>query len=102
MPVYARLCRGQPEPVRPSIASMARKIIDRDGATPVYRQVANILRARIVSGELPPNRPVPSETQIEAEFDIARATARKAIAVLRDEGLVETVPGRGSYVTPVE
>jgi GntR family transcriptional regulator len=102
MPVYARLYRGQPEPVRPSIASMARKIIDRDGATPVYRQVANILRARIVSGELPPNRPVPSETQIEAEFDIARATARKAIAVLRDEGLVETVPGRGSYVTPVE
>jgi DNA-binding GntR family transcriptional regulator len=43
---------------------------------------------------------VPSESQLEQEFGIARGTARKAIAVLRDEGLVITVKGRGSYVTP--
>jgi DNA-binding GntR family transcriptional regulator len=43
---------------------------------------------------------VPSETQLPQEFGIARGTARKAIALLRDEGLVITVQGRGSYVRP--
>jgi len=80
----------------------ARPLIDPQGATPVYRQVADVLRRRIASGELPPNRPVPSETQLEAEFEIARGTARKAIAVLREDGLVVTIPGRGTFVNPVD
>jgi DNA-binding GntR family transcriptional regulator len=69
-------------------------------ATPVYVQVADILRARIESGQLQPDRPVPSESQLEQEFGIARGTARKAIALLREQGLVVTVKGRGSYVSP--
>jgi len=80
----------------------ARPLIDPQGATPVYRQVADVLRRRIASGELQPNRPVPSETQLEAEFEIARGTARKAIAVLREGGLVVTIPGRGTFVNPVD
>ncbi len=79
----------------------ARPLIDPEGATPVYRQVADVLRRRIASGELRPNRPVPSETQLEAEFEIARGTARKAIAVLRADGLVVTIPGRGTFVNPL-
>jgi GntR family transcriptional regulator len=63
-------------------------------------QVASILRARIESGELLPDRPVPSESQLQQEFGVARGTARKAIGVLREEGLVVTVMGRGSYVNP--
>lgn len=78
----------------------APETVDPDSATPVYIQVANILRSRIESGALIPNRPVPSETQLQQEFGIARGTARKAIAVLRDERLVVTVKGRGSYVHP--
>jgi GntR family transcriptional regulator len=78
----------------------APQTVDSDSATPVYIQVANILRSRIESGELVPNRPVPSETQLQQEFGVARGTARKAIALLRDQGLVVTVKGRGSYVTP--
>jgi GntR family transcriptional regulator len=78
----------------------APQAVDPDSATPIYIQVANILRSRIESGELIPNRPVPSETQLEQEFGIARGTARKAIALLRDQGLVITVQGRGSYVHP--
>jgi DNA-binding GntR family transcriptional regulator len=77
-----------------------RETVDPQRATPVYLQVANILRARIESGKLLPDRPVPSESQLEQEFGVARGTARKAIALLRDEGLVVTVRGRGSYVTP--
>ena len=78
----------------------ARKTVDPDSATPVYVQVAEILRARIESGELLPDRPVPSESQLQQDLGVARGTARKAITVLREQGLVVTVRGRGSYVSP--
>jgi GntR family transcriptional regulator len=77
-----------------------RETVDPESATPVYVQVADILRARIESGQLLPDRPVPSESQLEQEFGIARGTARKAIALLREQGFVVTVKGRGSYVNP--
>ncbi len=78
----------------------ARQTVDPDSATPVYVQVADILLARIESGELLPDRPVPSESQLQQEFGVARGTARKAIGLLRQQGLVVTVMGRGSYVNP--
>lgn len=78
----------------------ARMTVDPDSATPVYVQVAEILRARIEAGELLPDRPVPSESQLQQEFGVARGTARKGIAVLREQGLVVTVRGRGSFVNP--
>jgi DNA-binding GntR family transcriptional regulator len=78
----------------------ARETVDPQSATPVYVQVADILRARIESGQLLPDRPVPSESQLRQEFGVARGTARKAIAVLREQGFVVTVKGRGSYVNP--
>jgi DNA-binding GntR family transcriptional regulator len=65
---------------------------------PRYRQIAAIIGERIECGEIEPNRPIPSEVQIEQEFGVARATARKAVALLRDQGLIVTVPGMGSYV----
>jgi DNA-binding GntR family transcriptional regulator len=65
---------------------------------PRYRQIAAILRGRIEAGEIERDRPIPSEGQIQEEFGVARETARKAVAVLRDEGLVRTVPGMGTYV----
>jgi DNA-binding GntR family transcriptional regulator len=75
------------------------EVIDHEGATPVYRQLAAILRARIYSGLYQPDKPVPSEKQLEQEFGVARGTARRAIAVLRDEDeIVTTTTGRGSYV----
>jgi GntR family transcriptional regulator len=75
-------------------------MIDRDGPEPVYSQVAGILRARIQSGEIPPGRALPSESTLMQEHGIARETARKAVRVLRDEGLVQIVQGRGAYVLP--
>ncbi len=78
-------------------------MIDREGPVPPYLQLAAILRRRIESGEIPPGRAIPSLTALEAEHELARDTIRKAIKVLRDEGLVETVVGMGVYVKgPVE
>jgi DNA-binding GntR family transcriptional regulator len=65
---------------------------------PIYRQLADILRAQIEAGELPPGGLVPSEQQLMGQHGIARDTVRAAIKVLRDEGLVVTAPGKGTFV----
>jgi GntR family transcriptional regulator len=72
--------------------------IDPLGATPVYQQLAAILRGRIESGELEPDRPLPSLVSLVQQYQVARGTAGKAVGVLVAEGLVMIVPGRGAYV----
>jgi DNA-binding GntR family transcriptional regulator len=74
--------------------------IDHEGDVPVYIQLAAILRARIESGELAPRRPVPSKRTLMQDYGVAGGTIDKAIGILRDEGLVRTVTGRGIYVVP--
>ncbi|MFG1960776.1 GntR family transcriptional regulator [Nonomuraea sp. NPDC049028] len=69
---------------------------------PVWKQVADILRERIRSGTYRPRQPIPSETQLVGEFGVARGTARKVVAALREEGLIYTVPQMGSFVSPPE
>jgi GntR family transcriptional regulator len=72
--------------------------VDHDGKVPLYLQIAAILREAIGRGDYPPGRPIPSETRLMQEHGVARLTARKAVRVLADEGLVEVVRGRGAYV----
>ncbi len=73
-------------------------MIDPTARLPPYRQLAEIIRERIASGEYPKGSRLPSESDLMEEFEIGRNTARRAVAVLRDEGTVETVATRGSYV----
>ena len=73
--------------------------INPRAAEPPYRQIAAWLRARIEAGEFRPGEdPLPSEKDLVDLFGVARDTARRAVQVLRDEGLVETIPQRGTYV----
>lgn len=74
--------------------------IDHFGNTPAYLQLAAILREMITSGKIGPNQPLPSIKTLAQEYEVAKGTAEKALGVLRDEGLVRTVPGRGIYVVP--
>ncbi|KAB2379950.1 GntR family transcriptional regulator [Actinomadura montaniterrae] len=76
--------------------------IDHDGDTPVYRQIAAIIAERIESGDLQPRRRIPSESDLVQEYGVARETARRAVAYLREQGLVYTVPQRGTFVKPSE
>lgn len=66
--------------------------------TPIYVQLADLLAAKIESGELPANHPLPSEKQLQQEYGIARGTARAAVSLLRERGLAFTVAHRGTYV----
>ncbi len=63
-----------------------------------YTQVAEHLRTRILSGEIEPGQPLPSESTLAAQFELSRPTINKAIRVLVSEGLVTVEHGRGSYV----
>lgn len=72
--------------------------IDPTTDRPVYHQVADILRDRIRSGRLQPGQLLPSEPHLVDEFGVARSTARQALAALRAEGLVVTVPRQGTFV----
>ncbi|MBE1591253.1 GntR family transcriptional regulator [Nonomuraea angiospora] len=69
---------------------------------PLYRQIADELRASIQAGELPAHRPLPREVTLVRQYGAARETVRRAIALLREQGWVFTIPHRGSYVAPEE
>jgi DNA-binding GntR family transcriptional regulator len=63
-----------------------------------YREIAQALRELIQSGELAPGAPVPAESEVCRSWSVSRVTARRALGVLEEEGLVDTVAGRGRFV----
>jgi GntR family transcriptional regulator len=67
---------------------------------PMYRQIAEDLRRRIESGELPEGaqRPLPSEIELMDRYEASRNTVRDAIKLLATRGLIETRPGQGTFV----
>ena len=73
-------------------------MIDPLSPTPLYVQLADILEAKIKAGELAPRRPIPSESTLRQEYGVSRGTVRATVALLRERGLVVTVPQRGTYV----
>jgi GntR family transcriptional regulator len=73
-------------------------MIDPTSPVPRWQQVADVIRARIADGTYPPGSRVPSVVQLQAEFGIAQATSHKALSRLREDGVLYTVPGLGSYV----
>lgn len=68
----------------------------------VWEQVYEELRRRIETEVYKPRNPVPSITQLEQEFGVARGTVRKVLAKLADDGLVRPISGKGTYVSPRE
>lgn len=73
-------------------------MIDRDGGPPPWMQLAAVLREQIRSGQLAGK--LPSEKYIGQQYSVAIGTVRKAIAALREEGLVRTEHGWGTYTVP--
>ncbi|MGH3342386.1 MAG: GntR family transcriptional regulator [Carbonactinosporaceae bacterium] len=73
--------------------------VDHHDPTPIYRQLAEVLREKTENGEFRPRQMIPSEKQLQQEHGVARETARRAIALLREQGYVYTLPQRGTYVS---
>jgi GntR family transcriptional regulator len=65
---------------------------------PKWRQLADLIRERIASGEYQPRQPIPSEHRLVEETGLSRSTVQKALRALRDEGTVYSVHGLGTFV----
>ena len=100
MGVYGtHTCPGSPRITRQPWRAYSRIVgIDPLGSTPVYQQLAAVLRDAIASGRLAPDQALPSYMTLMQEHDVARGTAAKAVQLLVNEGLVRIVPGKGAYV----
>ncbi|MGZ6770548.1 MAG: GntR family transcriptional regulator [Mycobacteriaceae bacterium] len=72
----------------------------RKDRQPPSRAIAEDLRHQIDSGELAPGAKLPSERELATQYGTARNTAREAIRLLSDSGLVIAEHGRGSFVRP--
>ncbi len=66
---------------------------------PLYVQLAELFRQRIVKGIWREGDKLPSLEQLVAEFEVARVTVRQAIDRLARDGLVLPQRGRGTFVT---
>jgi GntR family transcriptional regulator len=63
-----------------------------------YRAIADDLRGRVESGELRPGRLLPSESELSRTHAVSRVTVRKALDLLREEGLIDARQGFGWFV----
>ena len=72
--------------------------IDKDGPKPVYVQVAEHIASRIESGEWQPGRRLPPERELADWYGVAYDSVRRATALLREQGRIVTVHGRGTFV----
>lgn len=68
---------------------------------PRYEKIAAHLRERIRVGDLQLGDALPSEPALAAQFGMNRATVRRALATLREEGLVDTQSKSGTTVSPI-
>ena len=66
---------------------------------PLYTQVKESLRERILDGTYSPHAQLPPESEIGSIFDVSRITVRQALNDLQKEGLIFKVPGKGTFVS---
>lgn len=64
----------------------------------LYVQLAEHIAARIRAGDLKPGQRLPPERELAAEYGVAYHTVRGAMRVLREQGLIVSIQGRGTYV----
>ncbi|GHO46012.1 GntR family transcriptional regulator [Ktedonospora formicarum] len=77
---------------------MTLKLNKHENATALHRQLLTYFRERILDGRLPEGTRLPTELELATEHQISRDTIRHALGQLVEEGLLERVPGRGTFV----
>ena len=63
-----------------------------------YASLAQALRARVVAGEWSPGSALPAESQLAKEHSVALGTMRRALELLVEQGFIERIHGRGTFV----
>lgn len=71
--------------------------IDANSQYPLYLQIADALRAELKSGAFATNQALPTERMLSEKLNVNRRTIARAMDILRNEGLVQRIKGRGSF-----
>ncbi|WP_291573853.1 GntR family transcriptional regulator [Clostridium sp. UBA4548] len=74
-------------------------IISNSSGEPIYEQITNQVKSAIMKGELSEGELLPSIRLLAKELQISVITTKRAYEELEREGFIETVPGKGSYVS---
>ncbi|MEK5063755.1 GntR family transcriptional regulator [Cytobacillus sp. FSL R5-0596] len=77
---------------------MVNKMLDRNNSVPLYEQLKNVFKRKILSGELKPKEQIPSERELVDKYQVSRITVRQAINLAEQEGLLRRVHGVGTFV----
>ena len=75
--------------------------IDFKSGTPVYLQLVEQVRHAAASGGLRAGEPLPSIRPLAEELRVNRNTIAKAYAELENQGVIETIPGKGCFLKEV-
>lgn len=76
----------------------AHKTLAAVSPIPLYTQIKDILRTRILDGTYAPHEKMPSEAELMKAFSVSRITIRQALGDLVKEGLIFTIHGKGTFV----
>jgi GntR family transcriptional regulator len=74
-------------------------MLNEKSGVPLYVQIINILRERMESGEWPSGHKIPSEPELQGEFNVSRFTIRQSISSLMLDGMVTKTRGKGTFVS---
>lgn len=77
---------------------MSAATLDPDDPRPPYLQVANLLRAAILTKKFAAGERLPSQAELATRYDVARMTIQQALRVLREENLIVSRQGSGVFV----
>ena len=75
-----------------------KPIISSTSGEPIYEQIKNQIRSAILSGELTDGETLPSLRTLARELHVSVLTITRSYGELADEGLVENVQGKGTFV----
>jgi len=77
-------------------------VLGHNRDTPLYEQIVEEIKAKILSGELEPGAPLPSIRQLASDLLISVITTKRAYQELESQGFIQTQQGRGTYVKELD
>lgn len=84
-----------------NIQIMTRKDqVSHQSKSPLYQQIYQLLRQKILSGQWQAGDMLPSENELIEQYQVSRATVRQALEELVSDGLIQRRQGKGTYVSP--
>jgi GntR family transcriptional regulator len=85
--------------LKPAPARSDRPRLTREFGLPLYQQIFQLLRHRILTGEYPAGSKIPSENELCEELAVSRVTVREALRELVRADMLVKVHGKGAFVT---